>query len=122
VRTRARDGAALSVLFAGVLKAFHLRDVTLLLLVYARPCACLTEASLLGFLCREMLELLLLEYLTPQGTKEKLRIPLALLSTDPPEVIRRLKAVGIQIAPGGQDLVIQYLFQEAARVRQERRR
>jgi hypothetical protein len=69
-----------------------------------------------------MTESLLLEYLSPQGTKEKLRIPLALLSTDPPEVIRRLKAVGIQMAPGAQDLVIEYLRQETARVRQEPRR
>jgi hypothetical protein len=62
-----------------------------------------------------MIEFLLLEYLSPQGVREKMRIPLALLSTDPPEVIRRLKAVGIQMAPGAEDLVIRYLSEEAAR-------
>ena len=69
-----------------------------------------------------MIESLLLEYLSLQGTKEKLRIPLALLSTDPPEVIRRLKAAGIQMAEGAEDLVIKYLRQEAARVRETPRR
>jgi hypothetical protein len=37
-------------------------------------------------------------------------------------VLRRLKAVGIQMAPGAQDLVIEYLRQETARVRQDPRR
>jgi hypothetical protein len=69
-----------------------------------------------------MTELLLLEYLSPQGVREKLRIPLALLSTDPSEVIRRLKAVGIQMAAGAEDHVIRYLFAEAARIRESRRR
>jgi hypothetical protein len=69
-----------------------------------------------------MIEFLLLEYLSPQGVREKMRIPLALLASDPPEVLRRLKAVGIQMAPGAQDLVIEYLRQETARGRQEPRR
>jgi Domain of unknown function (DUF927) len=65
-----------------------------------------------------MTELLLLEYQSPEGTKEKMHIPLALLRSNPDEVLRRLKAAGVQMAPGAEDLIIQYLSDEAARVRE----
>jgi hypothetical protein len=57
---------------------------------------------------------LLLEYLTPKGTKEKMRIPIRLLASDPDEVLRRLKAAGIEMRPGYEHLVIEYLISESA--------
>jgi hypothetical protein len=57
---------------------------------------------------------LLLEYLTPKGTNERLRIPIHLLASDPDEVLRRLKAAGVEMRPGCEHLVIEYLISQSA--------
>jgi hypothetical protein len=52
---------------------------------------------------------ILLEFLTQDGNRKQMRIPLELLATDGNEVIRRLKAAGVIIAPGADDLVLMYI-------------
>jgi hypothetical protein len=54
--------------------------------------------------------LLLLEFLTPKGTKQKLRIPVHLPASDPDEILRRLKAADVQMKPGYEHLVLEYLI------------
>jgi hypothetical protein len=57
----------------------------------------------------------LMEFLTQLGTRKQIRIPLRLLATDGAEVIRRLKAAGLCIAPGADDLVLTYITDQISR-------
>jgi hypothetical protein len=61
---------------------------------------------------------LLLEFLTPKGTKQKLRIPV-LLASDPDEVLRRLRAAGVEMRPGYEHLVLEYLIGQSASLHPE---
>jgi hypothetical protein len=47
-----------------------------------------------------------------------MRVPLHLLATDGAEVIRRLKAAGVEIAPGADDLVLLYITDQISRLRE----
>jgi hypothetical protein len=58
----------------------------------------------------------LLKFLTPDGRRKRIRIPLRLLATDGAEVIRRVKAAGVQIAPGADDLVLMHLSDQISRL------
>ena len=58
---------------------------------------------------------ILMEFLTKAGKRKRIRIPLRLLATDGPEVIRRLKAAGVLIAPGADELVLAYLTDQISR-------
>jgi hypothetical protein len=62
---------------------------------------------------------LLLELLTPEGTKQTLRIPVHLLASDPDEVLRRLRAAGVQMRPGYEHLVLEYLIGQSASLHPE---
>jgi hypothetical protein len=57
-----------------------------------------------------------LEFVTQDGTHKRMWIPVKLLATDGAEVIRRLKAAGLEIAPGADDLVLMYLVDRSARL------
>ena len=59
---------------------------------------------------------ILLEMAASDGKRKLIRIPLRLLGTDGPEVIRRLKAAGVSIAPGADDLVLMYLTDQVSRL------
>ena len=61
-------------------------------------------------------EHVLLEFLTETGARKQTKIPLRLLATDGPEVIRRLKAAGVTVAPGADDLVLAYLTDQITRL------
>jgi hypothetical protein len=58
---------------------------------------------------------ILLEFLTKTGARKRIKIPLRLLATDGPEVIRRLKAAGVTVAPGADDLVLEYITDQISR-------
>lgn len=58
---------------------------------------------------------MVLELQTGDGTFKNVLIPLRLLATDQAEVLRRLKAAGVRIAPSADDLVIQYLIDQSGR-------
>jgi hypothetical protein len=62
---------------------------------------------------------LLLKCLTPKNTKKILRIPVHLLACDPDEVLRRLRAAGVQMRPGYEHLVLEYLICQAASLHPE---
>jgi Domain of unknown function (DUF927) len=59
-------------------------------------------------------ENIILEFKTRDGSRKKLAISLRLLAADGDEVLRRLQAEGLEIAPGAEALVLQYLIQQSA--------
>jgi hypothetical protein len=59
---------------------------------------------------------ILLEFLTPGGNRKRMRIPMRLLATDGAEVIRRLKAAGVLIAPGADEFVLAYITDQISRL------
>jgi hypothetical protein len=61
-------------------------------------------------------EHILMEFLTKDGRRKRMRIPLRLLAIDGAEVIRRLKAAGVTVAPGADDLVLGYLCDQIGRL------
>jgi hypothetical protein len=62
---------------------------------------------------------LLIEYLTPKGTTQRLRIPIYLLASDPAEVLRTLRNAGVEIQSGCEQLVIEYLIGQSAGLQSE---
>ena len=58
---------------------------------------------------------IILEFLNQDGDRQKIPIPLQLLATNGPEVIRRLKAAGVTVAPGADDLVLAYITNQIKR-------
>jgi hypothetical protein len=57
-----------------------------------------------------------MEFLTQDGSRQQMLIPVLLLATDGPEVILRLKAAGVLIAPGADELVLQYITDQISRI------
>jgi hypothetical protein len=63
-----------------------------------------------------MTQEMLLELQTADGSWKTISIPLRLLAKNPAKVLRRLKAAGVVIAPGADQLVIQYLIDQTSRL------
>jgi hypothetical protein len=61
-------------------------------------------------------EEILMEFLTKDGSRKRMLIPIRLLATDGPEVIRRLKAAGVLIAPGADEFVLAYITDQISRL------